>query len=120
MVMEGTNVELTCECKEQIPKWEGAAWSAHFKNPEKVIDQWGLNSDKIDGFKGEKNFMISFKRPNDCKFPIIFFCLLIARISILDDMDIIETRTQRNLRRVFQLMLEITSSDVSQIILVHS
>ena len=117
--MEGTNVELTCECKEQIPKWEGAAWSAHFKNPEKVIDQWGLNSDKIDGFKGEKNFMISFKRPNDCKFPIIIFGLLIARISILDDMDIIETRTQRNLRRVFQLMLEITSSDVSQLILAN-
>ena len=80
VVMEGTNVELTCECKEQIPKWEGAAWSAHFKNPEKVIDQWGLNSDKIDGFKGEKNFMISFKRPNDCKFTIVIFVLLKRRI----------------------------------------
>lgn len=113
--MEGTNVELTCECKEQIPKWEGAAWSAHFKDPEKVIDQWGLNSDKIEGFKGEKNFMISFKRPNDCKFLIVIFELLRATISISDDMEIIETRTERNLRLVFKLMLEVTSSEVSQL-----
>ena len=67
--MEGTNVELTCECKEQIPKWEGAAWSACFKNPEKVIYQWGLGSDKTFALTDENNFMISFKRPNDCKFP---------------------------------------------------
>ena len=65
--MEGTNVELTCECKEQIPKWEGAAWSAHFKNPEKAIDNWGLGSDKTFELTDENNFMISFKRPNDCK-----------------------------------------------------
>ena len=37
LVMEHSNIELTCNCKEQIPDWEGTIWTAKLDKSSKVV-----------------------------------------------------------------------------------
>ena len=39
-VIEHTNVEIECDCKQQIPSWEDTAWSVVFKAQERTIAEW--------------------------------------------------------------------------------
>ena len=37
LVMEHANIELTCNCKEQILDWEGTIWTAELAKSSQVV-----------------------------------------------------------------------------------